>query len=286
MNISIWDTPTEQAVLDERQKADEVPFIGQEHIKAQVEPYLEGAKFPHVLLTGDPGLGKTQFARWLAWKRQKPFWERLAPVKPEALPPYGVLFLDEVHRQRDVEALFPKMEEGVLTIIAATTKPEKLDSAFKSRFLLTLRMRPYSNEEIEFIIESMAGGFDRIGGGNIANVRVLANAAQGNPRTAERIVKAAQGLNTWEPGDVLKSVQITADGLGQDHFDYLKALTTLNRPAGRTQIADLALMSEDDVRRLERPLIEQGYVELSPSGRKLTVRGKQYVSLLEDEGVI
>jgi replication-associated recombination protein RarA len=89
-----------------------------------------------VLLTGEPGLGKTQFGRWLAWRRQKPFFERLAPVKPESLPPYGVLLLDEVHRQSDVESLFPVMDKGVLTVIAATTKPDKLDSAFRSRFLL------------------------------------------------------------------------------------------------------------------------------------------------------
>lgn len=290
--MSIWDTPTNKTVLDERQKADEVPFIGQEQIKVQVEPYLDEERFPHVLLTGDPGLGKTQFARWLAWRRQKPFFERLAPVRSEGLPPYGVLFLDEVHRQRDVESLFPKMEEGLLTVIAATTKPDRLDSAFKSRFLLTLRMRLYRNDEIEDIIYLMAGAPNDCeppilpDQGDNDHISVLANAAQGNPRVAERIVRAAKGLDTWEPAEVLKAVQITADGISQDHFDYLKALNTLNRPVGRGQIADLALMSEDDVRRLERPLIEQGYVELSPSGRKLTVRGKQYVSLLEDEGVL
>ncbi len=56
-----WSTPTTDDVLDERQKAtDEVVFIGQERIKTQLEPFITTEKFPHVLLTGDPGLGKSQ----------------------------------------------------------------------------------------------------------------------------------------------------------------------------------------------------------------------------------
>lgn len=277
--MSIWTTPTTDEALDERQHADEVIFIGQDQIKTQVEPFIEVEKFPHVLLTGDPGLGKTQLAKWLAWRRQKPFFERLAPVKPEELPPYGVMLLDEVHRQSKVESLFPTMDKGILTIIAATTKPDKLDSAFKSRFLISLRLRSYTDEEMVEIINAMAGE-------EVATADVLANASGGNPRVAERMVRTAKGLGTWDVEQVLKSVQVTADGLHKDHFDYLGALDTINRPVGVKQLADFAWLSEADVKRVERVLIRKGFVELSTSGRKLTVRGEQYVSLLKDEGMI
>jgi Holliday junction resolvasome RuvABC ATP-dependent DNA helicase subunit len=280
--MSIWDTPTTDVELDARQLADEVPFIGQTQIKSQVEPFIEAEKFPHVLLTGEPGLGKTQFGRWLAWRRQKPFFERLAPVKPESLPPYGVLLLDEVHRQSDVESLFPVMDKGVLTVIAATTKPDKLDSAFRSRFLLTPRLRFYWHEEIIEIINTMAGGE----GPSRDIAHVLATASSGNPRIAERIVMTAQGLGTWEPKTVLRAAQITADGLSQDHFDYLKALQTVNRPVGLKHLVDQTMMSEDTVKRVERLLVSKGHVELASNGRKLTLRGDQYVSMLEDEGVL
>jgi len=277
--MSIWTTPTTDEALDERQNADEVIFIGQDQIKAQVEPFIGVEKFPHVLLTGDPGLGKTQMAKWLAWKRQKPFFERLAPVKPEELPPYGVLLLDEVHRQSKVESLFPTMDKGVLTIIAATTKPDKLDSAFKSRFLISLRLRAYTDEEMVEIINAMAGEV-------VPTADVLASASGGNPRMAERMVRTAQGLDTWDVGTVLQSTQITADGLHKDHFDYLGALDMMSRPVGVKQLAELAWLSEADVKRVERVLIKKGWVELSTSGRKLTVRGEQYVRLLKDEGMI
>jgi Holliday junction resolvasome RuvABC ATP-dependent DNA helicase subunit len=280
--MSIWDTPTTDVDLDERQYAEEVVFIGQNLIKTQVEPFVETEQFPHVLLTGDPGLGKTQFGRWLAWRRQKPFYERLAPVKPEELPPDGILLLDEVHRQSDVEALFPVMDKGVLTVVAATTKPDKLDSAFRSRFLITLRLRPYWHEEMIEIISHMAG--DRGPTRDIAHV--LASACVGNPRTAERIVRTAQGLNTWEPGEILKAVQITADGLHSDHFDYLTALRDASRPVGLKHLVDQTMMSEEAVKRAERLLVAKGHVELAANGRKLTLRGQQYVELLQDEGIL
>ena len=145
--MSIWDTPITDEDLDEVRLADEVTFIGQDAIKQQVEPFLTEEQMPHVLLAGDPGLGKTQFGKWLAFRRQTPFFERMAPVRVDYLPPYGVLLLDEVHKQGNVESLFPVMDKGLLTVIAATTMPQKLDSAFRSRFLLSFVLRPYQDAE-------------------------------------------------------------------------------------------------------------------------------------------
>ena len=274
-----WSTPTTDALLDERQQATEVVFLGQARIKTQIEPFMEAEKFPHVLLTGDPGLGKSQLAKWIAWKRQKPSFERLAPVKAQDLPPYGILLLDEVHRQKHVEELFPVMDKGILTVIAATTKPDKLDSAFRSRFLISLRLTPYSEEEMARIITYMAGG-------PMASLEVLASASAGNPRTAERIVSTAQGLDTWDAEAILEAVRIKADGLNDNHFDYLSALDTIGRPAGIKQILDFAWISENDARSVERVLVAKGFVELTSSGRKLSTRGHQYVELLHDEGIL
>lgn len=279
--MSVWDTPTTIDELDERQKADQVPFIGQEHIKAQVGPFLDEERMPHVLLTGDPGMGKTQFARWVAWRRGKPFFERMAPQKPTHLPPYGVLLIDEVHRQKNPEYLFPTMDKGLLTFVAATTKPEKLDSAFRSRFLLTLRLRHYTLAEMETMIQTMAGA-TRIAKRHLA---VLANAAGGHPRTAEKIVRTAAALESFEPGVVLKAVQITADGLTVDHFDYLRALSDASKPLGFHQLTTMAYLTEDEANRAERTLISQGYVELTPTGRALTLRGVQYVDKLKEDGI-
>jgi Holliday junction resolvasome RuvABC ATP-dependent DNA helicase subunit len=236
---------------------------------------------PHVLLTGDPGMGKTQFARWLAHARGMPFFERMAPQKVTHLPPYGVILIDEVHRQRHPETLFPVMDEGLLTFVAATTKPEKLDSAFRSRFLLTLRLRHYSLAEMQTMITTMAGS-TRIAK---RHLEVLAHAAGGHPRTAEKIVRTAAALESYDPAHVLKAVQITADGLTVDHFDYLKALADASKPMGMSQLATSAYLTEEDAQRAERTLVSKGYVELTASGRTLTLRGGQYVEKLKEDGI-
>lgn len=278
--MTIWNTPITNEILDATQHADEVPFIGQPQLKAQVEPFLARDKFPHVLLTGDPGLGKTQFAMWIAWKRGRPFYERLAPVQLDELPPYGVMLIDEVHRQRNIEVLFPIMDKGILSLVAATTKPEKLDAAFRSRFLLTLHMRPYTEAEMAELITSMAPNHDE------EHRATFARASAGNPRQAKRLVMTAEGLESWDPDRVLQSAQITADGLTYDHWVYLKVLKQTGRPTGIEQIATLARMDSDDLKRTERILLDLGLVQLKASGRKLTLRGEQYLTVLQEAGVI
>ena len=284
--MSVWDTVTKIEDLDERQKAAEVAFLGQQHIKAQIEPFLDEERMPHILLTGDPGMGKTQMAKWLAWRRGKPFFERLAPVRATHLPPYGVLLVDEVHRQRHPESLFPIMDEGLLTFVAATTKPEKLDSAFRSRFLLTVRIRHYSLVEMVQIIASMAGDEAlEEAGATAEQLDVLAHAASGHPRTAEKIVRTAKALGTFAPSEVLKAVMITADGLTVEHFDYLQALDTLGKPTGLNQLTITAGLLEEEAQAAERTLVSKGYVELTASGRTLTIRGRQYVDKLRADGI-
>lgn len=279
--MTIWDTSITEQILDERQAAQEVRFFGQSQIKAQVEPFLDEDKFPHALLSGDPGLGKTHFARWIAWRRKRPFYDRMAPVRIDELPVYGVLLLDESHRQRDIENLFRIMDEGLLTIIAATTKPEKLDDAFRSRFLLKLQLRSYSQTEMEEVIRAMAGGDP----GPDA-VSTFARASGGNPRQAELIVKTAKGLKSWDPTLVLQHAQVTADGLTVDHWTYLKALHRTGRPTGIEQLAMLSRCDVEDLRRAERLLLDLNLIDLRTNGRKLTLRGSQYIEVLKEADLI
>lgn len=281
--MTIWTTPITDAMLDEQQEADEVPFVGQEQLKQQVEPFLDQDQFPHVLLSGDPGLGKTQFARWIAWKRGRPFYERLAPVTPDELPPYGVMLIDEVHRQRNIEILFPTMDAGLLTLIAATTKPEKLDAAFRSRFLLNLYLRPYTEPEITEMMTLLGGEEAQP---YLEHMPTLARASGGNPRQASLITRTAQALGSWHPEDVLRHAQVTADGLSYDHWAYLNALSRMNRPTGIDQLAILARVDPDDLKRAEGLLMKLGLIELRVSGRKLTLRGEQYVKVLKQNGLI
>jgi Holliday junction resolvasome RuvABC ATP-dependent DNA helicase subunit len=146
--------------------------------------------------------------------------------------------------------------------------------------LIAIKMRRYSEDEMVEIMTLM------LGGGDDDDIKVLAGASDGHPRTAEQIARTAKALGSTRPELVLRAVCITADGMTDDHFDYLVTLENTSRPLGVEQIATLVMSSNDEVKRLERGLISKGYVELTSSGRALTIRGQQYVRMLRDEGVI
>lgn len=231
---------------------------------------------PHTLIYGEPGLGKTQLARKIAYERNEEFEELLCPVKPGDVPAFGVVLLDEVHKQRDPEPLFPLMEEGETTFLAATTRPEKLEPAFKSRFFLQFHMERYQPSEIQELIELTAEGVIAA-----KDAEALSHAAAGNPRQAERLIETGIRLGTYDPETVLTAARINGDGLTELHMKYLSLALQTGRPVGIGQIATMLYLDEQTTKEIERYLVEKGWVELMSNGRTLTREGRAYAAALE-----
>jgi Holliday junction DNA helicase RuvB len=170
-------------------------YIGQERIKTQLRITIgaskkSGRQLPHMLLYGNPGLGKTTLAQIIANEAGVKFHEvmasNLSTVEDvEAMlanlsdDTPDVLFIDEIHRlSLKIEELFyPVMEdfqfekdmgEGrqrkmqrfwvpKFCLIGATTLAGDLSRPLRDRFGLHHQLQNYQIEEIANILLKLAG---------------------------------------------------------------------------------------------------------------------------------
>lgn len=250
----------------------EVIFFGQDDVKGQVAPFLDRVEaFPNTLILGESGIGKTQFGRWIASQRSEAFEEMLCPAKPEDIPIRGIVLLDEAHRQRSPEWLFPTMESDTVTILAATTRPELLEPAFKTRFFITIHMPKADEKALIELCQHLLPDVDD------ESASIYAGASAGNPRQMERICAVAKEVGVNDPDLALAISRLTVDGVSEYQIRVLETLRRAARPMGIGSIAVMMYSDEASVREAERLLVENGLVGLHSNGRTLTKRGKRYL---------
>jgi Holliday junction resolvasome RuvABC ATP-dependent DNA helicase subunit len=246
-------------------------FFGQQSAKEQIEPFIDRTEaFPNTLILGQPGVGKTRLARWIAARRSSMFEELLCPVNPDDLPPSGIVLLDECHKQRHPEYLFPMMEKDDITILGATTRPEFLEPAFKSRFLLVLHLKRYDQESMIEMANDLLDMSEE-------SADLYASASAGNPRQLERILAVAKELGPSSHEEVLRACRITGDGLTEYHESLLSALHKAGRPIGISTLASMLYSDEQSVKEHEQLLVDFDLIELRSNGRILSREGKKYV---------
>ena len=117
-------------------------FVGQEHLLEQgsaLRTAIDEGRPHSMILYGPPGTGKTTLARLMAVNASAAF-EELSAVNAgrqevrDVIERAGhrratsgeptILFLDEIHRfnKAQQDALLPAVEEGLVTLIGATTE--------------------------------------------------------------------------------------------------------------------------------------------------------------------
>jgi Holliday junction DNA helicase RuvB len=200
-------------------------IVGQSQAIETLRLALEGARarhepLDHVLLEGSPGLGKTSIAAALAREMDGPFQATSGPLLKDvsvlcclltSAAEGEVLFIDEIHRlpPEVAEVLYEAMEDGTLsvpvlcaaevktlrlklrrlTVIGATTDPDRLPRPLRARFGVQLVLESYGEAELIEILEAAAARQDL--DIDTAAAATLARAALGTPRRALSLFRRA-----------------------------------------------------------------------------------------------
>jgi putative ATPase len=225
-------------------------FVGQSHLLGEgsaLRTAIEQGRAHSMVLYGPPGSGKTTLARIVA-EGSRAVFEELSAVaagraevravieraahRRDTGGAETVLFLDEIHRfnKAQQDALLPAVEEGLVTLIGATTE----NPAFEVNGALLSRVRVYALEaltaaEVETVLRRAAGAAMAVDDEAFA---FLAARSEGDARTAlnalelaaETAAKLAEERVTVERvADALQRRAILYDKGGDRHYDYVSA---------------------------------------------------------------
>lgn len=226
-----------------------------------------------------------------------------------------VLFIDEIHRLRRAveEILYSAMEDYKLdivigkgpaarsvrldlphfTVIGATTRTGSLAGPLRDRFGITHRLEYYKIPEIEQIISRTAA---------ILNTEIkpeatklLATRSRLTPRIANRLTKRVRdfadvnGDGTIDENIATRALALLEiDDLGLDPADRNMLELMLenydDRPVGLTTIAALTGDETTTIEDYYEPyLIQLGFIEKTPRGRRVTEKAKRHLKSLKNK---
>ena len=225
-----------------------------------------------------------------------------------------ILFIDEIHRlSRSVEeVLYSAMEDYKLdimigkgpaarsvrldlprfTVIGATTRTGALAAPLRDRFGHMYRLEFYALDEIRKIIQRAAG----ILGNSIdeSAAAMLSTRARLTPRIANRLLKRVRDyadvngdgiIDTAVTHKALLMLEIDELGLDTGDRNLLRRMIEHygDNPVGLTTLAALTGDEATTIEDFYEPYLMQiGFIERTPRGRRATVKARRHISINED----
>lgn len=292
------DVTPEAQQDDERQEMSLRPqrlsdFIGQQDLRANLEIFIDAAKsrkepLEHLLLYGNPGLGKTTLAHIVGREMNTnvrvtsgPALERVGDLAAilSNLQRGDILFIDEIHRihKSIEEVLYPAMEDFALdvvvgkgptartlrlslepfTIIGATTRLSLLSAPLRDRFGTVFQLDFYKDDDMHKIVSRSASllGFSL----DPDSAQAIAQRARKTPRIANRLLKRVRDFaQVKHDGNISPDIANAAldllaiDPLGLDNADRRLLLALIEKfQGGPVGLGTLAAATQEEQATIE-----------------------------------
>ena len=277
-------------------------YIGQERAKEILKGYIVGVSkrnhvFPHTLIHGNPGMGKTTLARLISMYLGVKYCYCIGSeiqtyddiTRRIELVDGGIVFMDEMHsmKRNMAEKLYPILEdfrdcEKQFTMIGATTELGDLlrdRQPFHDRFRIIIELEDYTTPDLLKIAQQYK---DKVFPDDVIESETYAMVARNcraAPRSLIRLLEASIYMGGYR--EAFKSLGIIRNGFTEKDLKMLDYLSENKRGVGLSSIATYLHVPEKTyLYEIEPYLVRMGLILRGAKGRQITSKGIELVGAL------